>query len=68
MSEDSHATVPHYEENLNVEDFHEMLNSQKTKDEHVAWSVLLLDSLDEMMEYLSSLKTPHKTILPLKFA
>ena len=74
MSEASDATVPHSEENLNEEDFYETLKGvgmskndlNKIKNECGAWSVLLLDSVDEMIENLSSLKISRKNIRPLK--
>ena len=73
MSEALDTTAPHYEENINGENFYKMLkgvsvtktDSNKIKNECGAWSTLLLDSVDEMVEHLSSLKITRKTIQTL---
>ena len=74
MSEASYATAPYSEEKLHEEDFCETLkgvfvsknDSNNVKNEYGAWSTLLLDRVDEMIENLSSLKISRKNIRPLK--
>ena len=75
MSKDGDTVISdtRSESNLNEEDFYDMLkgvdvcknDSSKTKNEHRHWSMLLHDSVDEMIENLKRLNMPRKKIQPL---
>ena len=60
VSEDSDATVPHSEDNIDNEDFVTILKgigmtkveAKKIKDEHVHWYTLISDKENEMMQNL----------------